>query len=460
MSLEISQLVTGTPQTTDLHIIVDTTDHSMAPTGTDKQVTWSQLRGDVGLPITQNQIVFGASTGDLTSDSALLYDPVAVKLSIGTTIGASTILELSSTTSGFLQPQMTTTQRNAIASPAAGLEVYDTTLNAPVYFDGSQWQQFINTLFSSPLTATAIGFGSGTNTLTGDTNFLTWDDSNANLIAGSGNTIATSTSSYLLTTNGNIGSAVCGIFGGQGHTIASGGGFSAIVGGVNGTISDTHCVILGGETNNISLNHSAIISGQGNILQGTDSGIFTSLNCQIQNASSLSGIYNSTGSFINDCFNSTIIGGGANIIAPGNSNSLIIGGTNCLIDIGSGTSLILNGTSCIINAAVPGSIVAGNVAQSSAANNFVWSDGISMTPFIGTIPNSFVIRATNGMGINTPTPDGSAILDLTSTTTGFLPPRMSTTDRLAIVSPAEGLQVYDLTLHQMAYFNGTSWILS
>ena len=47
----------------------------------------------------------------------------------GTTIDASTIFQVNSTTKGFLPPRMTTTQKNAIASPAAGLMVYDTTLN-------------------------------------------------------------------------------------------------------------------------------------------------------------------------------------------------------------------------------------------------------------------------------------------------------------------------------------------
>jgi hypothetical protein len=39
---------------------------------------------------------------------------------------ASAILEIRSTTKGFLPPRMTTTERNAIASPAAGLIVYET----------------------------------------------------------------------------------------------------------------------------------------------------------------------------------------------------------------------------------------------------------------------------------------------------------------------------------------------
>jgi hypothetical protein len=46
-----------------------------------------------------------------------------------TSLNASAILQADSTTKGFLPPRMTTTQKNAISSPAAGLVVYDTTLN-------------------------------------------------------------------------------------------------------------------------------------------------------------------------------------------------------------------------------------------------------------------------------------------------------------------------------------------
>lgn len=45
------------------------------------------------------------------------------------TLVASAVLQTDSTTKGFLPPRMTTTQKNAIATPAAGLVVYDTTLN-------------------------------------------------------------------------------------------------------------------------------------------------------------------------------------------------------------------------------------------------------------------------------------------------------------------------------------------
>jgi hypothetical protein len=55
------------------------------------------------------------------------------------TINSSAILQAESTTKGFLPPRMDTTQRNAISSPAAGLIVYDTTLNLPHFFNGTIW---------------------------------------------------------------------------------------------------------------------------------------------------------------------------------------------------------------------------------------------------------------------------------------------------------------------------------
>jgi hypothetical protein len=57
---------------------------------------------------------------------------------------ASAQLQADSTTKGFLMPRMTTTQINAIASPANGLEVYNTTLNCPCFYDGTSWRQVTN----------------------------------------------------------------------------------------------------------------------------------------------------------------------------------------------------------------------------------------------------------------------------------------------------------------------------
>jgi len=61
-------------------------------------------------------------------------------LGIGTTPNASAILDAQSTTKGVRMPNMTTTQKNAIASPAAGLMVFDTTLAKLCVYSGSAWQ--------------------------------------------------------------------------------------------------------------------------------------------------------------------------------------------------------------------------------------------------------------------------------------------------------------------------------
>jgi hypothetical protein len=53
---------------------------------------------------------------------------------------ASAILDVQSTTKGFRLPNMTTTQKNAISSPAAGLMVFDTTLGKACLYTGSAWQ--------------------------------------------------------------------------------------------------------------------------------------------------------------------------------------------------------------------------------------------------------------------------------------------------------------------------------
>jgi len=76
-----------------------------------------------------------------------------------------------------------------------------------------------------------------------------------------------------------------------------------------------------------------------------------------------------------------------------------------------------------------------------------------LTLFLGTTLTAF----TQNIGINNPTPDASAILDLTSTTQGLLIPRMSSIDRNLIPTPATGLIVYDITLSRFMFYNGASW---
>lgn len=54
-------------------------------------------------------------------------------------------------------------------------------------------------------------------------------------------------------------------------------------------------------------------------------------------------------------------------------------------------------------------------------------------------------------------PDGSSMLDLQSTSKGFLPPRMTTAQRDTISSPAIGLIVYNISTNKLNSYNGSEW---
>jgi len=56
------------------------------------------------------------------------------------TVNASAQVQIDSTSKGFLPPRMTTTQRDAIASPAQGLVIFNTTTTKLECYDGTTWQ--------------------------------------------------------------------------------------------------------------------------------------------------------------------------------------------------------------------------------------------------------------------------------------------------------------------------------
>ncbi len=55
-------------------------------------------------------------------------------------------------------------------------------------------------------------------------------------------------------------------------------------------------------------------------------------------------------------------------------------------------------------------------------------------------------------------PDASAILDVSANNKGILVPRITSAERVAIVSPATGLLVFDTTTGGFWFYNGTAWL--
>ena len=68
-----------------------------------------------------------------------------------------------------------------------------------------------------------------------------------------------------------------------------------------------------------------------------------------------------------------------------------------------------------------------------------------------------LLSAQNNIGIGTAAPHPSAIVDMQSTTKGMLIPRMDSTLRLGIASPAVGLLVYDTDYDCFYYYRATGW---
>ncbi|MFN8250571.1 MAG: hypothetical protein U0V75_01720 [Ferruginibacter sp.] len=75
------------------------------------------------------------------------------------------------------------------------------------------------------------------------------------------------------------------------------------------------------------------------------------------------------------------------------------------------------------------------------------------------LQNSLLTDNASGVSLNTSgsNADGSALLDISSTTKGVLFPRMNTTQRNAITTPAAGLMILNTDTYRTNIFNGSSW---
>lgn len=67
-----------------------------------------------------------------------------------------------------------------------------------------------------------------------------------------------------------------------------------------------------------------------------------------------------------------------------------------------------------------------------------------------------LLHAQQSVGIGTATLNPGAKLNISDTTKGLLAPRLTTTQRMAIPSPAKGLIVFGTSDYSFYYYNG-SW---
>jgi hypothetical protein len=255
-----------------------------------------------------------------------------------------------------------------------------------------------------------------------------------------------------------------------------GGGFRNTAFGVNSTV--------GGGSNNSAGLQSVVGGGSFNIAGGTQNTGFRTIGGGSSNTAS---------------GNYTVIGGGEQNTASG-QYSTVPGGSNN-------------------TAKGQFSFAAGRIAHALQNGVFVWSDS-TPTPFMSGIADSFLINASGGVGINTATPNTGASLTVSgniepfeddsyalgtslkrfselfvaassihigtdgdeatitydtgsdrvnldkglqvnSTTSAFIPPRMTTAQREAI-TPVNGMIIYDTDFNNLVFYdsNDALWLPS
>jgi hypothetical protein len=107
-------------------------------------VAAARIQGAVdGTPGTNDmpgRLVFSTTADGAAATTERMRIDSTGNVGIGTTPNASALLDVQSTTKGVRMPNMTSVQKNAIASPAAGLMVFDTTLAKLCVYSGAAWQ--------------------------------------------------------------------------------------------------------------------------------------------------------------------------------------------------------------------------------------------------------------------------------------------------------------------------------
>lgn len=156
--------------------------------------------------------------------------------------------------------------------------------------------------------------------------------------------------------------------------------------------------------------------------------------------------YLNTGNF------NVAIGNSALVNVKGSSNTGIGYSVGTNLTTGTNNTIVGYYTGLGITTGSKNTIIGANITglATSLSNTIILADGDGVV--------RFYCNSAGSIGIGTTTPNASAKVDIASTTQGVLLPRMTTTQKNAISSPAEGLEVYDLTLHQKSYYNGTTWI--
>ena len=148
-----------------------------------------------------------------------------------------------------------------------------------------------------------------------------------------------------------------------------------------------------------------------------------------------------------------------------NAMTAAVAGTDYLEPNGSAASLTsfptLNQNTTGNAANVTGIVAVANGGTGTTNGSITGTTALSFAAGGSNQNVSILPSGTGSVGIGTNSPNSLAILDASSTTKGFLPPRMTYAQKMAIASPPQGLMIYCTncgTNGEPEYYNGVAWV--
>ncbi len=433
---------------------------------------------------------------------------------IGTTTpNASAALDVTSVTQGILVPRMTTTQRQAISNPATGLLVYDMTSNSFWFKSNAQWVELIDTSNTvvhkngTDIYAGMIGkVGIGTSTPTAKLEVKTAAPGLPGIshtdgvvtmqtnTTASAATISTTTNHSLqlnanngtnhftITPAGNIG--VGSATPAAKLEVKTSPGLAGIS-HTDGVVTLQTKTTASAATINTTSNHSLQLNANNGTNQFTIAptgfiGINTASPQQQFHVNGNTylqgnvGINNASPAFPL-CFAQVtgekiaLYGNGSSNFGFGLAASLMQMHTPSsaeAIGFGYGSSAAFTENMRLTG---DGKLGIGTTTPSeklSVTGNANFSGSLTLGGGLAVglgvaVAGGIAVAGGGGFGgavsTGVTTPDPSAQLDVSSTTKGLLMPRMNTTQRNSIPSPAEGLTVYNTDTHSPSYRTNNEW---
>jgi hypothetical protein len=115
------------------------------------------------------------------------------------------------------------------------------------------------------------------------------------------------------------------------------------------------------------------------------------------------------------------------------------------------------GPSLILRYGTTPAVKTGSISRNTNSLNINDTNAIVITSPINLFNNDNRVAGTLCVASSSTTINASAILQADSTTKGFLPPRMTTAQRDAIVSPAIGLMLYNTTTNRLTVYTNAGW---